>query len=125
MSESQKQEFAAFGKKFGNHAEPEEAKSYLTGTFGLFCGLHSEALARLKEFRGTIGAHSDSRATITSLPSDKELEALFGFANEFYRLISHSIHNVGPAPVPRKVGHGFIRLLKSVGVSTPKFDFDN
>ncbi len=124
LSDEQKQEFVAFGKKYGNHSDPTEAKSYLKGTLGLFCGIHSESLDRLKEFRNKIGAHSDSKVAITSLPSHAEFEILFSFANDFYELVSSSINNAGPASVRRRVGPGFVRLMKSMGVEAVKFDFD-
>ena len=124
LSDAQKREFAAFGKKYGNHVSPAETRSYLKGTFGLFCGIHSESLGRLKEFRDTIGAHSDSKAAIKSLPSHDEFELFFSFAKDFYGLVSGSLHNVGPASIPRAVGHGFIRLIESLGVKAPRFDFD-
>lgn len=69
LSEAQKPKFAAFGRKYDNHSEATEARSYLKGTFGLFCGIHSRSLDRLKEFRDKIGAHSDSKANIEDLPS--------------------------------------------------------
>jgi hypothetical protein len=124
LSDAQKRDFATFGRKYGNNAVPVEAKSYLSGTFGLFCGIHSESLHRLKEFRDTIGAHSDAKAAIKALPSHAEFEAFFGFANDFYRLVSHSTYNVGPAVIPRDVGHAFIRLLEALGVRAPRFDFE-
>jgi hypothetical protein len=124
LSEAQKREFAAFGKRYGNHSDPTEARSYLKGTLGLFCGIHSESLARLKEFRDKIGAHSDSKVAIQSLPSHAEFEILFSFANDFYELMSSSINNVGPTPVSRRVGRDFVRLIESMGVQAAKFDFD-
>ena len=124
LSDNQKREFATFGQKHDNHTGPTEAKSYLKSTFGLFCDIHSESLGRLKKFRNTIGAHSDSNANIRSLPSPHEVEILFDFSKDFYELISHSINNGSPAPIPRKVGHGFIKLLKSLGIPSPRFDFD-
>jgi hypothetical protein len=36
LSDTQRPAFAVFGQKYGNHAEPLEAKSYLMETFGLF-----------------------------------------------------------------------------------------
>ena len=124
LSVEQRAEFSAFGKKYGNYADPTEAKSYLKGTFGLFSGIHSESLARLKEFRDTIGAHSDSKAAIEFLPSHAEFEILYSFAADFYDLVSRSIINSGPATVPRKTGRGFVRLMESMGVQTPQLDFD-
>ena len=124
LPERQKQAFASFGKRYGNHSDPTEARSYLKGTLGLFCGIHSESLDRLKEFRDKVGAHSDSKAAIRSLPSHSEFEILFSFANDFYELVSSSINNIGPASVPRRVGRGFLRLMKSMGVKGAKFDFD-
>ena len=35
LSDEQKREFLAFGKKYGNHSDPTEARSYLKGTLGL------------------------------------------------------------------------------------------
>ncbi len=124
LSDSQKREFSVYGKRYGNHSDPTEAKSYLKGTFGLFCGIHSESLDRLKEFRDKIGAHSDSKADIKLLPSHSEFEALYSFAYDFYALISDSINNFGPASVPRNVGHGFVRLMESLDVHAVRFDFD-
>ena len=124
LSVQQRAEFSAFGKKYGNHAYPTEAKSYLKETFGLFCGIHSESLDRLKRFRDTIGAHSDSKAAVGDLPSHAEFEILFSFANDFYELVSRSINSVGPGSIPRKVGPGFIRLIESMGVQPAEFDFD-
>ena len=124
LGDKQKREFATFAKRYGNHSDPTEARSYLKGTFGLFCGIHSESLDRLKKFRDTIGAHSDSKAAIRSLPSHAEFEILFSFANDFYELVSDSISNVGPASIPRRAGRGFIRLIESMGVQAAKFDFD-
>jgi len=120
----QQHEFVAFGMKYGNHANFSEVRSYLKGTFGLFSGIHSKSLAQLKEFRDKIGAHSDSKATIKSLPSHAEFEIFFSFAKDFYELISNSVHHVDPAPITSTVGRGFMKLIKSIGVLGAKFDYD-
>ena len=125
LSVEQKREFAIFGKRYENHSEPIEAMPYLKGTLGLFCGLHFESLERLKKFRDTIGAHSDSKAAIKALPSLAEFEIFFSFARDFYGLVSRSICNVGPALVPRQAGPGFLRIIQALGVQAAKFDFDD
>jgi hypothetical protein len=125
LSIERKREFATFGKRYGIVSEPIEARSYLKGTFGLFCGLHHESLEQLKKFRDTIGAHSDSKADSKALPSLAEFEIFFGFASDFYGLVSRSICNVGPALVPRQAGPGFLRMIQALGVKAPKFDFDD
>jgi len=124
LSVDQRSEFFAFGKKYGNGAEPTEAKSNLKETFGLFCGIHSRSLDRLKEFRDTIGAHSDSKAALDSLPSHAEFENLYSFAADFYGLVSRFIINADPAMVPRQACKGFVKLMESMGIKAPKFDFD-
>jgi len=124
LSVEQSSELLTFGKKYGNQAEPTEVKSYLKETFGLFSIIHSGSLDRLKEFRDTIGAHSDSNAAIESLPSHAEFESLYSFAADFYGIVSRSIINTGPATVPRKAGRGLVRLMESMGVQNAKFDFD-
>jgi AbiU2 len=124
LSEVQKGQFAAFGKKYGNYVAPIEARSYLKASFGLFCGIHCDSLDRLKEFRDTVGAHSDSEASIDALPSHAEFETFFGFANDFYELVSRSVNNVGPGMIPRTVGHGYIRIMESMGYEGLRFDFD-
>lgn len=120
----QRSAFLAFGNKHGNHTEPTDAKSHLKGTFGLFCVNHSGTLDRLKEFRDTIGAHSDSKAAIDSLPSHAEFETLYSFAIDFYSLVSRIVINAGPAMVPRQAGKGLVKLMESMGAKAPKFDFD-
>jgi hypothetical protein len=102
-----------------------DARSYLKGTFAWFRDVHSESLGRLKEFRDTIGAHSDYRADITALPSHSEFETFFSFAKDFYEVVSHSLIQVEPAVIPRMVGHGFVKLMESLGVRNPRFDFED
>lgn len=123
LTDEQKREFSAFGRRYGNGAVPLEAKPYLKDTLSHVLDLHREAFGRLKEFRDTIGAHSDANASIKSLPSHAEFEALFQFASDFYQLVYRSINGVGPASIPRKVGRGLIRLMESMGARTPAFDF--
>ena len=125
VSDMQGRELAAFGKKYGHDAAPADARSYLKDTLGRFRAAHSESLGRLKEFRDTIGAHSDYHADITSLPSHAEFETLFSFAKEFYEVVSHSITQSGPAVIPRMVGRGFVKLIGSLGVEAPRFDFED
>jgi hypothetical protein len=125
VSDIQRRELAPFGKTYGHEGTPADARSYLKETFGLFRAAHSESLGRLKEFRDTIGAHSDYDATITSLPSHAEFETLFSFAKEFYEVVSRSINEIGPAVIPRTVAHGFIKLMESLGVQDPRFDFED
>jgi len=125
VSEMQAQRLAAFGGKYGHDAVPDDPRSYLTDTLARFRDAHSESLRRLKEFRDTIGAHSDYRASITSLPSHAEFEALFSFAGDFYEVVSDSIVGSGPAVLSRAVGHGFIKLLRILGVQDPRFDFED
>lgn len=120
----QRSAFFAFGKMYGNDMEPTEAKSHLKETVDLFCGIHSGTLDRLKEFRDTIGAHSDSKAALDSLPSHAEFETLYSFAADFYGLVSRFVINAGPAMVPRQAGKGLVKLMESMGVKAPKFDFD-
>jgi len=91
--------------------------------FGLFSGLHSEPLSRLKRYRDTIGAHSDHKAKRSSLPSHAEFEQLYEFALDFYNVVADAIIDVGPASVPRKIGPGLVRTLESLGVCEPQFDF--
>jgi hypothetical protein len=120
----QRSAFLAFGKKHGNHTEPTDAKSHLRGTFGLFCVNHFGTLDRLKEFRDTIGAHSDSKATLDSLPSHAEFETLYSFAANFYGLVSRFVIKAGPTIVPRRAGKGLVKLTESMDIKGPKFDFE-
>lgn len=122
-SKKQQDALSKFGIKYSNAASPEEIKSFLLATFGLFSGLHSESLSRLKRYRDTIGAHSDHKAERNPLPSHSEFELLYDFALDFYNIISEAIVNVGPASVSRKTGLGLVRTLKSLGVKDPQFDF--
>jgi len=125
VSDMQRRELAAFGKKYGHEGAPTDAKSYLQDTLGRFRAAHSDSLDRLKAFRDTIGAHSDYRAGITSLPSHAEFETLFSFAKDFYEVVSSSVIDSGPAVIPGRVGSGFIKLIGSLGVPTPRFDFED
>ena len=123
FSEAHVTAFGEFGMKYGNYAPVLEAFSHLDGTFNLFRSLHSNSLGRLKQFRDTIGAHSDSKASLKSLPSLEEFEALYEFANDFYRVISGIVLGVEPARVPQAAGKALLRIFESVGVSKLDFDF--
>jgi len=112
-----------FGAKYSNAAVPVEVKSFLLVTCGLFSGLHSESLSRLKRYRDTIGAHSDYKAKKTPLPSHAEFEQLYEFALDFYNVVADAIVGAGPASVPRMTGPGLVQVLKSLGVEDPQFDF--
>ena len=80
---------------------------------------------RLKEFRDTIGAHSDSKASNKDLPSHAEFEALYSFAYDFHALVSDFVTGFGSVTVPRSVGPGFVRMAQSLGAKGMKFDFDD
>ncbi len=125
VTEMEGRRLAAFGSKYGHDAVPADARSYLKDALARFRDAHSKPLGRLKEFRDTIGAHSDYRANITSLPSHAEFEILFSFAKDFYEMVSDSIIGSGPAVIPRAVGHGFIRLIEALGLQHPRFDFED
>ena len=124
LSDEQRRQLAIFEKTYGNDSVPAEGRAYLQTTFRVFRGKHCKSLDQLKDFRDTIGAHSDSKAAIESLPSLIEFEELYRFAKDFYELVSESFNHVSPASVPRRAGSGFIRLIKSMGIKNPKFDFD-
>lgn len=122
-SKRQSEALAKFGTKYSNAATPVEVRSFLLATFGLFHGLHSRSILRLKLYRDTIGAHSDRKAKRDALPSHDEFETLYGFALDFYNVVAKVILDVGPTRVPRKAGAGLLRILESLGVDHPQFDF--
>lgn len=122
-SKKQRLALSEFGAKYSNAAVPVEIKSFLLATFGLFSGLHSQSLSRLKRYRDTIGAHSDHKAKRFPLPSHAEFEELYEFALDFYNVVAEAIVDVGSASIPRKTGPGLVRVLKSLGVEDPQFDF--
>jgi len=39
-------------------------------------------------------------------------------------VVSHSITESGHAVIPRMVGRGFVKLIGSLGVRAPRFDFE-
>ena len=61
---------------------------------------------------------------LLSIFSHPEFETLYSFAADFYGLVSRFVINAGPAMVPRQAGKGLVKLMESMGVKAPKFDFD-
>lgn len=116
--------FVGFGTKYGNKANPSQAKSYLNKTFNQFRKRHSVSLKLLKNFRDTVGAHSDSDSNSKILPSHDECEKLYAFVVAFYNLVARYVINSGPATIPRGAGSGLVRLMKSMGIQNPKTDFE-
>lgn len=123
VSEMHWRKLETFGEKYGYSEIPADTKSYLNNTFRRFHDAHSDSLKLLKKYRDKIGAHSDSRANISSLPSHDEFETLFRFAKDFHEVVSYSIIGVENAVLRRKVGSGFIKLLEAHGVQNLSFDF--
>jgi len=124
LTSEQQTKLTEFGVRYGNSSILTDTKSYLKGTLGLFMGMHSVTFERMKKYRDKIGAHSESKAKITSLPSHDEFEAFFSFAKDFYETVSDTIINVGPAKFSRQVGKGFFKLMRSMGIDEPVFDFE-
>jgi hypothetical protein len=124
LSQKQREDFAAFGRKYGNTLAPVEAKLYLERTFGLFCGYHSASLDRLKKFRDRSIAHSDSRGADGELPSYAEFEGFLNFAEDFYRLVSDAVHDVVPATLRGEVAGALLDLMAQMGVKAPVVDFE-
>ena len=114
-----------FGSRYGNSCHLIDTKSYLQGTLGLFVGMHSSTFERLKKNRDKLGAHSESGAEIDSLPSHVEFETICTFAEEFYEVVSRNIIDVGPAAIQGCVGKGFFKLMESMGLEDPLFDFQD
>ena len=119
LSEAQKPEFSAVGRSTRTTPRRPRPSRTLKGRFDLFCGIHSRSLDRLKEVRDKIGAHSDSKANITDLPSHAEFETLYSFAYDFYALVSDSVTGFGRATFQRS-GPGCVRLAKPLGAEGVK-----
>ena len=113
-----------FGVRYGNSSKFTDPKSYLKGTLGLFMGMHSVVFARMKKYRDKIGAHAESKVDINFLPSHDEFESFFSFAKDFYEIISETIIDVSPAKFSGQVGKGFFKLMQSMGIDKPLFDFE-
>lgn len=114
------EQFAAKHGIRGNHTEP---KAFLHKTLLEFLETHDEAFQRLRRFRDKFASHSEHNFELGPLPSFDEFEALYGFAYDFYRLISESFLNVGPALIHLYVRNGFVRLLKRLGIEDPSPGF--
>jgi hypothetical protein len=123
LEPQQTDQFADFGRKYGNSGDPIDPKAFLQQTLEMFLSAHSDEISQFKEFRDTIGAHSDLDASRETLPSHAEFEALFAFALDFYELVAGAIIGVGPASPTRRVGRGLLKLLQSLGVPNPRSDF--
>ncbi|GJQ58444.1 MAG: hypothetical protein SCALA701_12450 [Candidatus Scalindua sp.] len=124
LTVGQHKKLTEFGMRYGNSSKLTDPKSYFKGTLGLFTGMHFVTFERMKKYRDKIGAHSESKVKITSLPSHDEFEAFFSFAKDFYTIVADAIINVGPAIFERQVGNGFFKLIQAMGIDEPVFDFE-
>ena len=120
----QRQTFASFGSTYGNPEEPVNPKAFVQGTLDYFLSVRSDAFDQFKEFRDTIGAHSDLKASRETLPSHAEFEALYEFALDFYHLVADAVIGVQPTSPTRRVGRGVADVLRSVGVPNPRLEFE-
>lgn len=123
LTAEQQKKLSEFGTRYGNPSKLTDPRSYLKNTLSLFMGMHAAAFERMKKYRDKIGAHSESKATITSLPSHDEFEAFFSFAKDFYEIVSGAIIDAAPDETTGRVGKGFLKLMQSMGIDQPRFDF--
>lgn len=123
---AQTKSIARFGLKYGNKDACVHPTPFLNDTITGFKLKHQETLRRLRDFRNQRVAHTQfggTRNRFKRLPSLDEFEAVFDFSEDFYRLISDGILNIGPALIGRQSGMGLVRTLKALGVTEARFDF--
>lgn len=108
-----------FAEKQGMRKECEHPKEYLSQLFSEFTVAHAEGFSSLRRFRDKFASHSEHNFELGTLPSFEEFEALYTFADGFYRLISEEFLDVGPALFELYVRTGFIKLLKAIGIKNP------
>ena len=111
-----------FGRAHGNAACADPVE-FLRDTASSFRKQHAVALKLLRDFRNQQAAHSQLGAKFKNLPSIDEFELIFDFANDFYRLISDGILNVGPASFAPHAGTGLLNTFKNLGLTDAQFDF--
>lgn len=99
--------------------ECEHPKEYLSQLLFEFTIAHAEGFSSLRRFRDKFASHSEHNFELGTLPSFEEFEALYNFADGFYRLVSEQFLDVGPALFELYVRTGFIRLLKAIGIRNP------
>ncbi|RYD19405.1 MAG: hypothetical protein EOP88_19115 [Verrucomicrobiaceae bacterium] len=122
-SDHQKFLIQQFAEKFEVSGKWTDAREFLRQAFDVFRDRHLETLNNLRKFRDKFVAHSEFGAEIESLASQDEFETLFDFAADFYRLVSDTLLNIGPALIGGPVGVQMFDLLKSIEVPDPKFKF--
>lgn len=108
-----------FAEKHGMRKECEYPREYLAQLLSEFTVAHAESFSSLRRFRDKFASHSEHKFELGALPSLEEFEALYAFADGFYRLISEEFLEVGPALFPLYVRTGFIRLLQAIGIKNP------
>jgi hypothetical protein len=123
FSKAQVNSVARFGARYGNAQACEDVRDYLDATLEGFLTTHKEALLKLRRFRDKAGAHSETGFELESLASHDEFEALFEFANEFYRLVGDAILGIGPSPMAPHVETSLLKCLRRLGVGAPERQF--
>jgi predicted DNA-binding mobile mystery protein A len=108
-----------FAEKHGMRKECDHPKEYLAQLLLEFTVAHEKGFSSLRQFRNKFASHSEHKFELGTLPSFEEFEALYAFADGFYRLISEEFLNVGPALFELYVRNGFKRLLKAIGIKHP------
>jgi predicted DNA-binding mobile mystery protein A len=108
-----------FAEKQGMRKECENPREYLLQLFSEFTISHAEGFSSLRRFRDKFASHSEHNFELGTLPSFEEFEALYTFADGFYRLISEEFLDVGPALFELYVRTGFIKLLRAIGIKNP------
>lgn len=112
-----------FASKYGVNRACTAPKQFLRDVAADFQDKHQRSLDECKEFRDKFAVHSEFKFLVGSLPSQDEFEAIFDFSADFYRLVSESILDVGPALIGAHVGAGLVRIMTHMGVPNPKAYF--
>ena len=123
LSPLQAKAIERFGRKYGNVLACKDPHDFLRKTLSDFRAQHAPALKSLRTFRNKAAAHSEFGFKRVSLPSHNEFEALFAFAEDFYRLVHDSVNGVGPALMSSTVGSSLHKVIIRLGVTKAAYHF--
>jgi hypothetical protein len=121
FTDPQKRAIATFASKFGNSSPDPNPHVSLSRTVAIFATHHAVILKSLRTYRNKVIAHPELLYRLRLRETThNNFEALFEFANEFYRLVHDDVIGVGPALMTMTAGPSLARLLTEIDIAKPK-----
>jgi hypothetical protein len=122
---SEPSETTSFIEKYDGNIDSKCLICAVEGVIRQFREKYNDQIRRFKRYRDKSVAHSERGAGRHSLPCYDDMQALYDFSYDFYRVVNRDFIEVGEALATPYAETSIRNLLITLGVDEPKSFFDD